>query len=127
MPRASVYITNAVKFRPTKKSKAGRTINRAPTKEEVALWRPWLIKEIAMINPKLIITLGNTALRSVTGKEILIGDAHGQVLALDSAEAMPKVFALYHPASVIYKKALVETYQNDLNVLKELTKSLSDF
>ncbi|MDR2505716.1 MAG: uracil-DNA glycosylase [Oscillospiraceae bacterium] len=122
LPRPSVYITNAVKFRPTKQSKSGRTINRAPTREEVALWRPWLIKELAIVNPKLVVTLGNTALRAVTGRDVLIGDTHGQVISI---EGMPQVFALHHPASVIYKKALPETYQKDLSVLKGLLARLN--
>ena len=44
--REELYVTNAVKFRPTKLSAAGRIVNRPPTREEVQLFLPWLRREI---------------------------------------------------------------------------------
>lgn len=119
LERSELYVTNAVKFRPTRISAAGRTVNRAPTQEEVALWRPWLQKEIDLIRPELIVTLGNTSLRAVMGAPLLIGDVHGKLLS----EHTPPVFPLYHPASVIYRRTLSETYMNDLATLKEMAPS----
>ena len=44
--RGEMYVSNAVKFRPTKLSAAGRVVNRPPTREEVKLFLPWLMREI---------------------------------------------------------------------------------
>ena len=52
MRREELYITNVVKFRPVKLSKANRLVNRPPTREEIELFLPWLIKEIAAVSPK---------------------------------------------------------------------------
>ncbi|MDR1263582.1 MAG: uracil-DNA glycosylase [Oscillospiraceae bacterium] len=114
LDRDTLYITNAVKFRPTRVSAAGRTVNRAPTQEEIELWQPWLKREIELVKPRLIVTLGNTALRAVTGEALSIGDTHGRML--DGRN--PPVFALYHPAAVIYRRDLRDTYHQDLATLR---------
>ena len=59
LAREEIYITNAVKYRPTKTGKTGRISNRPPTRDEIALFRPWLLREIGEIAPLLIATLGN--------------------------------------------------------------------
>ncbi len=107
--REELYITNAVKFRPTKVSAAGRTVNRTPTREEVQLFLPWLKREIAAIKPECIVTLGNTALSALCGKAV-IGQVHGRFLEADGRAVYP----IYHPASLIYNRALAETYREDL-------------
>ena len=76
--REELYVTNAVKFRPTRTSAAGRTVNRPPTQEEIRLFAPWLRREIALVDPQCVVTLGNVPLRAVTEKRLTIGDVHGQ-------------------------------------------------
>lgn len=111
--REDMYITNTVKFRPVRVSKAGNTINRAPNREEIALFLPWLIKEIDIINPKCAVTLGNTALQALLGRGKVVGDSHGRFFR--RGETL--VFALYHPASIIYNRSLADTYEKDLSIL----------
>ncbi len=113
--REALYITNAVKFRPTQPGKAGRVKNRTPSPREVAAFRPWLLAEIEAVRPRVIATLGNTALRAVTGGAYTIGDVHGEPLARDGSAA---VFPLYHPASVIYRRELRAVYEADLQALR---------
>ncbi|MDR1598507.1 MAG: uracil-DNA glycosylase [Oscillospiraceae bacterium] len=120
LDRETLYITNAVKFRPTRVSAAGRTVNRAPTQEEVGLWQPWLKREIDAVKPRLVVTLGNTALRAVTGEALSIGEVHGKTFS----ERKPPVFALYHPAAVIYRRALQDTYQQDLATLRSVLNEM---
>ena len=72
--RGEIYITNVVKFRPTKTGATGRLSNRPPTREEIALFRPWLMAEIARVNPGVIATLGNVPLQAVTDSRITIGE-----------------------------------------------------
>jgi len=117
MARSDLYITNAVKFRPTRVSAAGRVVNRPPTREEIALWRPWLLREIGLIKPAVIATLGNVSLRAVTGKTLAIGETHGAFLPETLLGA--RIFPLYHPASVIYRRSLAETYAADLQTLRQ--------
>ena len=109
--RADLYISNVVKFRPVKISAKNTVSNRAPTREEVALFQPWLLREIELINPLLIVTLGNTPLQALMGKAITIGQVHGQVLELPGDRS---IFALYHPASVIYNPSLTAVYRDDV-------------
>jgi DNA polymerase len=107
--REELYITNVVKFRPTRISAAGRTVNRAPTREEVQLFLPWLKKEIASIKPECVVAMGNTALTALYGKAV-IGAVHGQFLEAEGRLLYP----VYHPASLIYNRALADTYREDL-------------
>ncbi len=116
MQREDLYISNAVKVRPTKTSVKGRVSNRPPTREEVALFAPWLIKEIALVKPAAIATLGNVALHAVSGKLMLVGQSHGSWMQL---EGLPPLFPLYHPASVIYNPGLALVYEQDIHALSE--------
>ena len=118
LPRAEVYITNLVKLHPTQTSKAGRTINRPPTKDEVAFFAPYLREELAIVAPKLIATLGNFPLRAMLDDDkATIGQYHGTPFTLPDGRIL---FPLYHPASIIYNPSLKSVYAEDLAVLKKL-------
>lgn len=116
LKREDLYLTNVVKFRPTRQNaKTGRLSNRPPSQEEVDFFRPFLLTELVLVRPKLIVTLGNVPLRAVLDdKKALVGDCHGQLLSALGTT----VFALYHPAAVIYNPKLKETYEADLQRLK---------
>lgn len=113
--REEIYITNAVKYRPTRMGKREKPVNRTPTDTEVAQFRPLLLREIRLIQPELIVTLGNVPLRAVTGERISVGEVHGRILE-KRVEGVP-LFALYHPASVIYNGSLAEVYERDVRAL----------
>ena len=116
MRREEIYISNAVKIRPTKTGRTGRISNRPPTKEEIALFRPWLLREIDLVAPQVIATLGNVPLYAVTGdRRLTIGEAHGRVM--EAGETGRRLFALYHPASLIYNRALEPVYEQDVRAL----------
>ena len=110
MDRRQLYVTNAVKFRPVRQSAAGRTVNRPPTQEEVRLFLPWLIREIDMVDPDCVITLGNVPLRALMGRRAVIGELHGRFVE----GAGRRVYPMYHPASVIYNPALKTVYRDDI-------------
>lgn len=116
--RDEVYITNVVKFRPKAvSSKTGKYINRLPAKEEIDLCAPFLFEELKIVAPQLVVTLGNVALKALTGDStIRIGSYHGRVLELSQLV----IFPMYHPASVIYNQKLNEVYEADLMRLREL-------
>ena len=120
--RETIYITNAVKLRPTKTSEKGRVSNRPPTRIEQEAFIPWLMEEVDCVAPKILVTLGNTPLRSLLGKNISIGDCHGKAIRYKSGL---EIFPLYHPAAVIYNRSLMDTYQMDLRSLKGLVSELA--
>ena len=121
--REEIYISNAVKIRPTKVGATGRISNRPPTKDEVALFRPWLIREIALVKPAMIATLGNVPLQALCSKALTIGKVHGQVI--DAGETGVPLFALYHPASLIYNRSLESVYEQDVRMLSEMIAQMS--
>lgn len=120
--REDIYISNVVKVRPVKVSEKGRASNRAPSREELLLFTPWLYEEIALVQPQLIVTLGNTALQALLGAKTVIGSCHGSVqralVAWEGGAQDFDVFPLYHPASIIYNRALKATYDEDLLCLR---------
>lgn len=113
LKREEIYITNTVKFRPTKRSDAGRIVNRTPSREEIALFLPWLKREIALVAPECIATLGNVPLKALAGDKVVIGDVHGQFLEFEGRTLYP----LYHPASLIYNPSLRTVYAEDVKRL----------
>jgi len=122
--REDIYISNVVKIRPTKVSDKGRVSNRPPNREELALFTPFLMEEILRVQPKMIVTLGNVALRALCGAKAVIGDMHGKCAQVtvnhEKQSADFTVFPLYHPASIIYNRSLQSVYDEDLQVLKTL-------
>ena len=122
--REEIYISNTVKIRPTKVSEKGRVSNRPPNKEELALFTPYLMEEILLVKPHMIVTLGNFALKALCGPKAVIGDMHGNPTQVtvkhEKQEAEFAIFPLYHPASIIYNRSLQSVYDEDLLALKEL-------
>ncbi len=108
--RNAVYITNVVKFRPAVSGPTGRTHNRPPTAREIDLFRPWLFEEIALVDPKCIVTLGNTPLQALLGKGALVGQLHGKWQQWRGI----KLYVMYHPAAIIYRRELADVCQNDI-------------
>lgn len=123
--RDQIYIGNVCKFRPFKVSAKGTVSNRPPTTAEIRRAMPYFHEEIRLVDPKLLITLGNTPLHAVTSDfSLKVGDVHGTCLYPDIDGIHPCVFALYHPASIIYSPKLKETYLQDLELLKVRIRNL---
>jgi uracil-DNA glycosylase len=87
--REDVYIANVVKCRPPE--------NRNPEQDEMDLCRPYLERQIELLAPKVIVTLGRYALQSTTGKPHAISAVRGQWLQHEGAKLMPT----YHPAYLL--------------------------
>lgn len=114
--REDIFITNVVKFRPTKLSEYGRLSNRTPTEKEVAEYLPYLKLEIESVDPEIIVTLGNTPLRALLGNVSFVGKCHGKLREYGSR----KLYPLYHPASLIYNPSLKKDYREDVLRLRDL-------
>lgn len=116
--RSELYVTNAVKFRPTKISAAGRIVNRPPTREEIRLFLPWLTGEIECVRPEIVVTLGNVPLHALRADLKTIGDVHGCMTDCGGYRLYP----MYHPASIIYNRSLRGVYECDIRRLAEYLK-----
>ena len=120
LKREEIYITNVVKFRPYKVSAKGTLSNRPPTRGEVDLMLPLLLREIEAVAPRIVVTLGNVPLRAVLGlKTATIGQYHAVPTAGSALSAAFSLFPLYHPASIIYNRSLKSVYEQDLLQLKQ--------
>jgi len=113
--REDIYITNIVKYRPPN--------NRDPEPEEKEACNEWLINELKIINPKLIIFLGRHSMLRFFPTE-KIGDIHGKLLIKKTPELGRMHFLpLYHPAAALYNGGMRETLKIDFKkILKALEK-----
>jgi DNA polymerase len=116
LARRDVYITNVVKDRPPE--------NRDPTQSEIDLYTPFLTRQIDLIQPKVIATLGRFAMDYIfelldmveQGKKI--SDMHGQTLTAQASYGKVAVVPLYHPAVALYNANQRGTLMSDFEALK---------
>lgn len=117
MKRAEVYITNIVKDRPPQ--------NRDPLPEEIKSYAPFLDRQIDIIKPKVIVTLGRYAMNYIMEKFGLqfelepISKAHGKVYKAKASFGDVSIIPMYHPAAAIYTQELKKTLKEDFKVLKQ--------
>ncbi len=114
LKREDIYITNIVKYRPPN--------NRDPLPEEKSACREWLLAELKIISPKLIIFLGRHAMNNFF-PELQISKAHGKLLIKQFKGMSTKYFfPLYHPAAALYdgsmREVLIEDFKKIPKVLK---------
>lgn len=116
LKREDVYITNVVKCRPPG--------NRDPLPEEVAVCWPWLLTQIKIINPKLIVTLGRHSMGRFL-PELKISDSHGTAIKKTIEGIGPQIFyILYHPAAALYNPNLRETLIKDFKKIPKLLEKI---
>jgi len=114
--REEVYITNVIKDRPPG--------NRDPLSEEIALYAPFLDRQINVIEPTVIATLGRFSMAYIMKKFGLeaqlssIGDLHGKVFTAKSEYGIVHIVPLYHPAVAVYNSNKIGELKKDFEVLK---------
>ena len=106
LTRKDIYIINSVKCRPTKN---GGRANRKPGGCEIKACAHWLKQELEILSPRVIVTLGDVALKNFGGNKVSIGNYHGQPLVWSKTA----VFPMYHPAAAIYRRALEDVIKDD--------------
>jgi DNA polymerase len=117
LDRESVYITNTVKDRPPD--------NRDPLPEEIEAYTPFLIRQIDIIKPRVIATLGRYSMAFIfnhfglSDKLSTIGKIHGQVFEVKSSYGTITVIPLYHPAMALYNGSMKPAMIKDFEVLKK--------
>jgi DNA polymerase len=109
LERNDVYITNIVKYRPPN--------NRDPLPEEKAAFLPYLLKQLEIIDPKAIITLGRHSMEYFL-PEARISQIHGhaarkKVIYRDKTEHEWLIIPLYHPAAALYNGSMRQTLIDD--------------
>jgi uracil-DNA glycosylase len=110
--REDVFIGNVLKCRPPG--------NRDPLPEEVQSCWPWMIEQINLINPKLIVTLGRHAMERFLPNQ-KISQIHGKVLRREIPGMGRQIFyVLYHPAAALYQGSLRETLKTDFKKIPKV-------
>jgi DNA polymerase len=112
LTRADVYVANTIKCRPPG--------NRDPLPEEKQQCEPWLFRQIGLVKPKVVATLGNHATKQLTGKETGITRVHGQPQQAVYGSTTVTIFPLYHPAAALYTPAMLKVLEEDFAKLPAL-------
>ncbi len=116
LDRKNVYITNVVNFRPPE--------NRRPTEEEITKYLPYLKKHIEIINPKILVLLGSTALNALIGNEIVISKARGKWMEKQFGKCKTSVIVTFHPAFLMRQPAQKKMTWVDLKMIREKKSKL---
>jgi DNA polymerase len=116
LKREDIYITNILKCRPPQ--------NRNPSEGEIKACVPYLDKQIKIIKPKVIASLGNFAMQYIFKKFDLkpekISSVHGKVFVVSNLTGNRKIVPLYHPATATYNPNIKEVLLRDFKVLNRL-------
>jgi uracil-DNA glycosylase family 4 len=110
--REDVYIANVLKCRPPG--------NRDPQPDEIESCEPHLFRQIELIEPKVIATLGNFATKLLSGRPLGITRVHGQEQELTIAGRSVLLYPIYHPAAALYTPAMLKVLEADFSRLPEL-------
>ncbi len=112
LTREQVFIANVLKSRPPN--------NRDPRPEEIAACQPYLWRQIGLIKPKVICTLGNHATKLLTGSPAGITRVHGRPQATEISGHSLYLYPIFHPAAALYTPAMLTTLHEDFRRLPEM-------
>jgi uracil-DNA glycosylase family 4 len=110
--RQDVWVMNVLKCRPPG--------NRAPAPDEVETCKPYLQRQLEIIRPDIICTMGNHATQLITGRPTGITKIHGQPIRVENHH----VFPIYHPAAALHKGDLLTPLKEDFQKLKQFLEKL---
>lgn len=111
LSRKEVFIANILKHRPPD--------NRDPLSEEITACRKWLDKQVELINPEFIATLGRFSMNKFL-PGVFISQAHGQARWANFNKKKYLIFPLYHPAAALRNGNVMREFKKDFAKLKEL-------
>jgi len=111
LDRKSVYITNVVNYRPPE--------NRRPTDEEIKKYLPYLKKHIEIINPKIVVLLGSTAMNALIGNDEVISKVRGKWIDKKFGECSTSLIVTFHPAFLMRQPAQKQMAWIDLKMIRE--------
>ena len=114
--RTKTYISNVVNYRPPE--------NRRPTEEEIVKYLPYLKTHIEIINPKILILLGSTALNAIIGNKEVISKARGKWFQREIGTVKPWIIASFHPAFLMRQPEQKKLAWIDLKMVRDKIKKL---
>ena len=114
--RTKAYISNVVNYRPP--------ANRRPTEEEIERYLPYLKNHIEIMNPKILILLGSTALNAIIGNAEVISRARGKWLQKEIGVVNPWIIASFHPAFLMRQPEQKKFAWIDLKMIRDKSKIL---
>ena len=114
--RTKVYISNVVNYRPP--------ANRRPTEEEIVRYLPYLKNHIEIMNPKILILLGSTALNAIIGNAAAISKARGKWIQKKIGTVKPWIIASFHPAFLMRQPEQKKLAWIDLKMVRDKIKNL---
>jgi uracil-DNA glycosylase family 4 len=110
--REEVYIANVIKCRPPG--------NRNPLPEEIEACEGHLFRQIELIQPKLVATLGNFATKLLSGKPAGITQVHGREQHVTLGGQDVTLYPIFHPAAALYTPRMLEVLETDFRRIPEL-------
>jgi uracil-DNA glycosylase family 4 len=110
--REDVYIANVIKCRPPG--------NRNPLPEEIEACEAHLWRQIELIQPKLVATLGNFATKLLSGKPVGITQVHGREQEVMLGGQTVTLYPIFHPAAALYTPRMLEVLEADFRRIPEL-------
>jgi uracil-DNA glycosylase len=112
LARSDVYIANVLKCRPPG--------NRDPQPDEIEACEPHLFRQVALIEPRVVATLGNFATKLLSGKQTGITRVHGQEQPTTVGGREVLLYPLYHPAAALYTPAMLKVLEEDFSRIPDL-------
>ena len=114
LTRGDVYVANTLKCRPPG--------NRDPHPDEIAACEPHLFRQIELVQPRVVATLGNFATKLLSGRPLGITRVHGQELEVTLGTTNVMLYPLYHPAAALYTPSMLAVLEADFSRIPELLR-----
>ena len=111
LDRKKVYISNIINYRPPN--------NRRPTNEEIKRYLPFISKHIEIINPKILVLLGSTAMNALIGNEVVISKMRGKWIEKKFGNCKTSVIITFHPAFLMRQPAQKKMAWIDLKMIRD--------
>ena len=109
--RRKVYISNIINYRPPE--------NRRPTDEEMQRYLPFITKHIEIINPKILVLLGSTAMNALIGSDVVISKMRGKWIEKKFGNCKTSVIITFHPAFLMRQPAQKKMAWIDLKMIRD--------
>ena len=110
--RDDVYLANVLKCRPPQ--------NRDPLEAEIAACEPHLFRQIELVRPRVVATLGNFATKLLSGRPTGITRVHGQEQETTLGGRRVLLYPIYHPAAALYTPRMLDVLKSDFARIPEL-------
>ncbi len=111
LDRKNVYISNIINYRPPE--------NRRPTDEEIKRYLPYVKKHIEIINPKILVLLGSTAMNALIGSEMVISKVRGNWIEKEFGSCKTSIIVTFHPAFLIRQPVQKKMAWIDLKMIRD--------